>query len=796
MKKKYTPSVGLVGLLGLILPAGFAVGIVSAPAYSASTQAQVAPVDDQKLPSEIVQKGTLPIVDVSDSATASAAPIQSGAAAAGGDAVVGEVRNWLALDDAGGFYYRKGFKLKAINDKTEVWVADEARPAPTRGTAVGSSTGTGFLDGDCRNGRTDVTEAQAAYLADQFQNNMLPKESAVFSVAPARDGSKTTLPSPLYNPSGNGQRTVVLVDNVRDTNFYDLNNTKGFSFIAGFFSSQLNTFFDRNVMTIDGFDWLHRTGATPPNDPVAGDNCKSAPARPFAYEGVFAHEYQHLLHSYSDPGEVNWINEGLSDWAESLTGYIDPSIPITQIGFDSHTQCFLGYLGQATAANPNPRAGGPENSLTRWSDQGDGEILCDYGAAYTFMNYVFGQYGTKFMTALHNNPGNGLVGVQEALDAAGDTSTKALDLIHNWALMVTADGFIDSGATLAGDYTAKKLETPALHASIAWNNPESYSSPGAPSNGSDYVRLRDASGNYLKASEITSLSFEGARSLPSSSLKWKTDPNPPQHEGDPALYSGADDKRDEAAVLWMPVGSGDQAVLTFDAYWDLEETWDYGFIQVSDDNAKTYKSVKCTSSRSDTDPQATAEVVKNVPGFTGVSEGWQRQSCDLSAYSGLGREVLVSFRTVNDDATLGNDPSGAARSGLWLDNIKTGDQWIYDGSLEGSWLSVTQTRPVDVDSFFVNIVSLQTKPDGGVSKVTIKRVALTEDFKIAGGEMAQYIDPQADVVAAVITYDDPTETITQYAPYKLTVNGALQPGGGSDVLPPVESANARAKAKK
>ena len=52
-------------------------------------------------------------------------------------------------------------------------------------------------------------------------------------------------------------------------------------------------------------------------------------------------------------------------------------------------QCFLGWLTVQTDANPNPRAtSGPENSLTRWSDQGDGEILCDYGAAYTFMEYV------------------------------------------------------------------------------------------------------------------------------------------------------------------------------------------------------------------------------------------------------------------------------------------------------------------------------------------------------------------------------------------------------------------------
>ena len=32
-------------------------------------------------------------------------------------------------------------------------------------------------------------------------------------------------------------------------------------------------------------------------------------------------------------------------------------------------------------------------------------------------------------------------------------------------------------------------------------------------------------------------------------------------------------------------------------------------------------------------------------------------------------------------------------------------------------------------------------------------------------------------VVAIIAYDEPTEQVQQYAPYTLTVNGRLQPGG-------------------
>ena len=142
-------------------------------------------------------------------------------------------------------------------------------------------------------------------------------------------------------------------------------------------------------MTIDAFDWLHRTGANPPHPTRAGNNCTSAPARPFLYEGVLRPRVPAPAHELRRPGrEVNWINEGLSDWAQTLVGYVDPSVTADHAdGRLAHA--VLPRLPVHTA-NPNPGDGGPENSLTRWGDQGTGEILCDYGAAYTFMEYLHG----------------------------------------------------------------------------------------------------------------------------------------------------------------------------------------------------------------------------------------------------------------------------------------------------------------------------------------------------------------------------------------------------------------------
>jgi len=685
-------------------------------------------------------------------------------AAAAAAPTIGEVRNWLALDDTLGGFYRKGFTLRGIGAHVEIWVASERR------TVGGvTSSGTDFQDGDCRNGvRTTITDAQVAYLIGQFDNNILPKESVAFSIAPDRDGSDAGAAPPTYNPAGPGGNTVVLVDNVRDDNFHDLNNVNGFSYIAGFFSSGLNDFFDRNIMTIDAFDWLHRTGANPPNEPVPGNNCTSAPARPFLYEGVFAHEYQHLLESYVDPDEVNWINEGLSDWAQTLTGYVTPNKPITDVGFDSHIQCFLGWLGVPTPANPNPRpASGPENSLTRWGDQGDGEILCDYGAAYSMMEFLAGRYGTAFMSALHRGEANGIAGLQQVLN---NVSTKlgAMDVLHDWSLMVALDGLIDGGMKISGLIKEKNVTTPTLHATINWDTSHAYSTAGAPSNGADYVRLRNAGGAYLSGSQINSLSFTGSRTLPTRPVQWTVAANPPFQAGDPALYSGAGNNRDEAIVRQISVPATG-ATLAFNALWNEEFGWDFGFVQISTDSGATYKSLACTDTTTEHDPGALPTAQENVPGFTGSSGAWKPQTCSLSAYAGA--NVLLAFRAFNDPSVLGDDPS--IPPGFWVDDIVVGTTTISDGSSIVGWQSFTQVRPNTVAGFTVHIVSVDT----AAGKIRVVRLPLQGGFTLSGPSLLNFIDNKSDLVSAIVFYDDPTETSTQYAPYTLTVNGVVQPGG-------------------
>jgi Immune inhibitor A-like, MAM domain len=682
--------------------------------------------------------------EVRQAASATSAPVTT-------QSTVGDEKLWLAADFISGELYLKEYTLRGVGSNSEVWVASDSDDV---------STDTDFPAGDCRNGvRTEITDEQVEYLIDQFDNNILPKESATFSVAPDIDGSNAALPEIVGLPddyyTGDGDDTVVLVDNVRDENFYDTNNQNTLSYVAGFFTSAYAFYFDRNTMTIDAFDWLHRTGANPPHEPTT-DPCTSAPARPFLYEGVFAHEYQHLLESYEDPGETIWVNEGLSDWAQTLTGYVDPSIPITDLGSDSHIQCFLGWLGVQTEFNPIPRDGGPENSLTLWGDQTDfeWEILCDYGAAYTMMELLADRFGSDFMGELHRDDLHGFESLEALAQAAGSDRTSD-EFIDNWAAAVALDGILDDGAKLAGG-ARRDFQVSTLDATINWDTEQAFSSPGAPPNGSDYVRLRDGSGTYLSAGQIRRIAFDGVNQLPSLPLEWTVDPDPPGQAGDPALFSGTGDNLDRAIVREVEVPAGSPE-LAFDGNWSLEDGFDYGYVQISTDGGESYESIACSDQVAGGGPLG--------PAFNGVSDGFVGVTCDLSAFAG--QTVVLSFRMVTD--------SSVTFDGFWVDDVAIDGTILSDGSTLEGWSSLTEFNPIDIEAYTVRLIAY----GGGARHAWIAEVPLDEDFNgvLRRGALRSRIGFRPTTVAAIVTYHDSTEQVLQYAPYTLRVNGVVQPGG-------------------
>lgn len=696
-----------------------------------------------------------------------------------GPAQIGQTKTWLGIDDFRGVLNIKNYVLRGVGTHVEVWVNPDLRfPNPQMRNPLTADPNDFFTYNDCRNldaSRITITDAQVQYLINQFDNNMYPIESDWWSVPPKRDGNKNTLARQLGAPKsyykGEGDNIVVLIDNVRDENFYDRDNAGTHSYIAGFYSSQFDNFVDRLVMSVDAWDWLHRTGADPLHAPTS-DPCTSAPARPFLYEGVFAHEYQHLLHHYTDQDEVNWVNEGLSDFTEVITGYADLSKHTNEKGHDSHTNAYLGWEAVADPQwNPIPYQSGPENGLTAWGDQGDNEILADYGNAMFFMNYLHSQPGLdkSFFTAWQHNPGNGIDGLNAALTAAG-SSSNFQSLFENDLAAALVDGFIDNGASVTGG-SAGQFSNGATEATVNIDA-QAHSTPGAPPWGADYIDL----GN---GGALTSVAFNGDDQFNfPGGPQWVVDDN--GYFTNPDNADGLYENEQDISIA-RNVAGHDGQVLSFDHYYAMELGWDFGFVQISTDGGANWQSLACTGTTSNHNPSAFAHIVAELPGYTGPSD----DTANTGTVGSAGAPVHVTcpalpagtthlaFRLMTDEA--------AQFDGWHVKNIQlNGVNLGTPGDLTG-WDNQQFFDPLPLD-FGFSIVGINGTVDafGDVtagSDVVVIRPTLGSgnDYSLTSGDL-NALSGSSRVIAVIWGVPD-SELSTLYQPYSLLVNGAERADG-------------------
>jgi hypothetical protein len=212
------------------------------------------------------------------------------------------------------------------------------------------------------------------------------------------------------------------------------------------------------------------------------------------------------------------------------------------------------------------------------------------------------------------------------------------------------------------------------------------------------------------------------------------------------------------------------ATLAFDTYYDLAPGRDFGFVQVSADGGKTWKSLANADTTGVADQNASDTVRRNLPGLTGRSSGgpqatWVTTSYDLSRYRG--KTVLVAFRYVSDP-TL-------AYPGWWIDNIRLGATRLTDGSSLAGWRSQSQVTPPRVAGWTVQIVAYTTT---GPKRAYISRLLLDGNYhgELSAKQLADLKAGKYDVIAAIVTYDEPTEQLTAYAGYTLKADGVLENG--------------------
>ena len=440
----------------------------------------------------------------------------------------------------------------------------------------------------------------------------------------------------VERPAGN-TNIDVMIYNIVDESFFD--PTFPF-YIAGFFWASVNETFDRNMIFIDSLDWANRLG--PNTSPWRG----SDPAlwRENLYEGTVAHELQHLIHHDHDEDEDSWVDEGMADLAEYLNGFGHP---------DGHVVYYLAYH---------------RTPLTVW-----GGGLESYGASYLFQLYLleqFGSMGNSYPTGWDNSwthteideQANSIEGVENATGAVFN------ELYDTW---IVANYLDDPSQTGAGGYPIGYDEidlAPFVSASYSpWsiersvndiynsdhhgNLPVSRYYGGYQSGTVEYPL-----GELLPYAPVYGL-YKGFEPELGVYLRGNAISGVAPYSGSYEVASGGGHGLTGRTLSLLVPQATSGSSLTFATWFDIEEEWDYGFVEVSTDSGGSWMPIPGSITRTSSNPNnSTAWANSLISGqassdtvITGNSGGWVNASFSLPDDD----DLLIRFNYYTDEAVNG-----------------------------------------------------------------------------------------------------------------------------------------------
>lgn len=380
-----------------------------------------------------------------------------------------------------------------------------------------------------------------------------------------------------------------------------------------------------------------------------------------AFDATLAHELQHMANFSRCPGQEGWVDEGASELAMRVAGYEGTS----PAAFGAH----------------------PHTQLTAWTNQPN-EVIRHYGAAYLFLRYVTDRAGgPDVLPDLFGTCARG-EDLFAAFLAQHPLAPGMEGLFSDWTVAnLVADPSVADGRFA---YASAGLKV-ALAGSVTRDAPF-YGS--LPPYATDYLDI---------ASDLGALSFVG-------------DPTVPVFAGRVdeagAWWSNRADAIDARLTRRLDLRGLTSASLHFQAWYDLEDRFDFVYLSVSRDDGQTWQIVPGLLTQPDSDTGNNFG-----EGWTGSSGGaWVDENVDLSAWAG--QQVRVRFDYITDQGYTGQGfalkdlaipEQGLAEMGAGLARAWEPDGWVrVDAGLPERWnVRLVRWTP---DGTFVDAV--EVGPDG------------------------------------------------------------------------------------
>ena len=379
------------------------------------------------------------------------------------------------------------------------------------------------------------------------------------------------------------------------------------------------------------------------------------------YEGTLVHEVQHLIQWNLDANEDAWLNEGLSQVAETLVG-LD-----TVDAWPYYEQPFV--------------------RLDRWSDL---DVEAHYAGSYLYLLYLWEQLGDAALAELARHPANGLAAVRAVL--AGHRPDLTLEQF--------------SGDWLAALYLDGQTTDPRYDlAHVAGTGPFFLT------NRARQLPFEATAALDQMALDVIDLDFSGPAVIAFAGDATAALIDAPPPNGEAFWFAppaGSSRVQLTAAVDLTGVAAPS---LAFAVWHDLEVDYDFAYLSVSTDGGQTWELL----------PPAGAVSGAYGAAWGGASGGWRRESVSLSAYAG--RPVLLRFDVVTDFEGLGRGfalselvVAGASAQPEWRPDgfVETGQllpqRWEVRLIREGQTPAVTRLA---LDASGRGQLAVELGPEGG-----------------------------------------------------------------------------------